>query len=50
MNPSRSSGRSPLIAGVLVLLMPRLLNYVVALALIVYGLFGLNKIHQFITI
>ena len=27
-----------IVAGILVLLMPRLLNYVVALALIVYGL------------
>jgi hypothetical protein len=39
-----------IIAGILVLLMPRLLNYVVALALIAYGLFELNKAHHFITI
>jgi hypothetical protein len=37
-----------LIAGILVLLMPRLLNYVVAFALIIYGLYGLNVIHKFI--
>jgi hypothetical protein len=30
-----------LIAGVLILVMPRLLNYIVALYLIVTGLFGL---------
>jgi Protein of unknown function (DUF3096) len=39
-----------IVAGVLVLLMPRLLNYIVALALIAYGLYELNKIHSFITI
>jgi Protein of unknown function (DUF3096) len=39
-----------IVAGVLVLLMPRLLNYIVALALIAYGLYELNKIHQFITV
>jgi hypothetical protein len=39
-----------IVAGVLVLLMPRLLNYIVALALIGYGLYELNKIHTFITI
>jgi hypothetical protein len=35
-------------AGLLILIMPRLLNYVVALYLIVTGLFGLNAIHHFI--
>jgi hypothetical protein len=39
-----------IVAGVLVLLMPRLLNYIVALALIAYGFYELNKVHQFITI
>jgi hypothetical protein len=39
-----------IIAGILVLLMPRLLNYIVALALIAYGLYELNKVHSFITI
>jgi hypothetical protein len=34
-----------LIAGVLILLMPRILNYVVAIYLIVTGLLGLNIIH-----
>ena len=37
-----------LIAGVLILLVPRLLNYVVAIYLIVVGLAGLNAIHHFI--
>jgi len=34
-----------LIAGVLILIMPRLLNYIVAIYLIVIGLIGLNIIH-----
>jgi len=33
------------IAGVLILLMPRLLNFIVAIYLIVIGLIGLNIIH-----
>ena len=37
-----------LIAGILILVMPRLLNYVVAIYLIVTGLVGLNAIHHFI--
>jgi DUF3096 family protein len=37
-----------LVAGILVLLMPRLLNYIVALALIIYGLVGLNAIYKFV--
>jgi hypothetical protein len=35
-----------LVAGILVLLMPRLLNYIVAFALIIYGLVGLNAIYK----
>ena len=31
-----------LIAGILILLIPRLLNYIVAVYLILVGLFGLN--------
>jgi hypothetical protein len=34
-----------LIAGILILLMPRLLNYIVALYLIVIGLLGLVSHH-----
>jgi DUF3096 family protein len=37
-----------LIAGVLILIMPRLLNYIVAVYLIIFGLIGLNGIHHFI--
>src|SRR5262249_35087155 len=37
-----------LIAGVLILLVPRLLNYIVAIYLIIVGLAGLHSIHQFI--
>jgi Protein of unknown function (DUF3096) len=37
-----------LIAGVLILIMPRLLNYIVAIYLILVGLMGLNAIHHFI--
>lgn len=37
-----------LIAGILILIMPRLLNYIVAIYLIVVGLIGLNGIYHFI--
>jgi hypothetical protein len=37
-----------LIAGILILIMPALLNYIVALYLIVVGLVGLNDIYHFI--
>jgi Protein of unknown function (DUF3096) len=37
-----------LVAGILILIMPRLLNYIVALYLIIFGLIGLNNIHHFI--
>ena len=36
-----------LIAGILILIMPRLLNYIVAIYLIVVGLVGLNGIYHF---
>jgi hypothetical protein len=36
-----------LIAGILILLVPRLLNYVVAVYLIIVGLVGLNGIYHF---
>jgi Protein of unknown function (DUF3096) len=35
-----------LIAGILILLVPRLLNYVVAIYLIVIGVVGLNGIYH----
>jgi hypothetical protein len=37
-----------LIAGILILIMPRLLNYIVAIYLIIVGIMGLNAIHHFI--
>ena len=37
-----------LIAGILILLMPRLLNFIVAIYLIVVGLVGLNGIYHFL--
>ena len=37
-----------LLAGVLILIMPRLLNYIVAIYLILVGIIGLNGIHHFI--
>jgi hypothetical protein len=43
---------SPLIAlisGILILIVPQLLNYVIAIYLIVVGLIGLNEIYHFIT-
>lgn len=36
-----------LIAGILILVVPRLLNYIVALYLIVFGLIGLFGIDRF---
>jgi hypothetical protein len=36
-----------LIAGILILIVPRLLNYIVALYLILIGVMGLNAIHHF---
>jgi hypothetical protein len=38
-----------LIAGILILIVPQLLNYVVAIYLILVGLIGLNEIYHFIT-
>ena len=37
-----------LLAGILILVMPRLLNYIVAIYLIFIGLVGLNNVHHFI--
>ena len=37
-----------LIAGILILIMPNLLNYIVAIYLIVVGLIGLNELYHFI--
>jgi hypothetical protein len=38
-----------LIAGILILIVPSLLNYVVAIYLIVVGLIGLNGIYHFVS-
>jgi hypothetical protein len=37
-----------LLAGILILIMPRLLSFIVAIYLIFIGLVGLNNIHHFI--
>ena len=37
-----------LIAGILILIIPRLLNFIVAIYLIVIGLIGLNGIYHFV--
>ena len=37
-----------LIAGIFILIVPRLLNYIVAIYLIFVGLVGLNDIHHFV--
>lgn len=37
-----------LLAGVLILIVPRLLNFIVAIYLIVIGLIGLNGIYHFV--
>jgi hypothetical protein len=38
-----------LIAGILILIVPRLLNYIVAIYLILIGVIGLNNIYHFIS-
>ena len=38
-----------LIAGILILVVPRLLNYIVAIYLILVGLIGLNAIYHFVS-
>ena len=37
-----------LVAGILILIMPNVLNYIVAIYLIVVGLIGLNDIYHFV--
>ncbi|MGA2891685.1 MAG: DUF3096 domain-containing protein [Xanthobacteraceae bacterium] len=37
-----------LMAGILILVMPRLLNFIVAIYLIIVGVMGLNGIYHFI--
>jgi len=38
-----------LVAGVLILIVPRLLNFIVAIYLILVGLIGLNGIYHFVS-
>jgi hypothetical protein len=38
-----------LVAGILILIVPRLLNFIVAIYLIVVGLIGLNGIYHVVT-
>jgi Protein of unknown function (DUF3096) len=38
-----------LVAGILILIVPRLLNYIVAIYLILVGVIGLNSIYHFIS-
>ena len=37
-----------ILAGILILIMPRLLNYIVAIYLIFIGIVGLNNVHHFV--
>ena len=37
-----------LLAGILILIVPRLLSFIVAIYLIIVGLIGLNAFHHFI--
>ena len=37
-----------ILAGILILIIPRLLNYIVAIYLIFVGLVGLNAVHHFV--
>jgi hypothetical protein len=48
LTPAHIGPLVALIAGILILIAPRLLNYVVAIYLIVVGLTGLNAIHHFV--
>jgi DUF3096 family protein len=48
LTPAHISPIIALIAGILILIMPRLLNFIVAIYLILIGLMGLNGIYHFI--
>ena len=37
-----------IVAGILILIMPRLFNYIVAIYLIFIGIVGLNNVHHFV--
>ncbi|MGB8669166.1 MAG: DUF3096 domain-containing protein, partial [Pseudolabrys sp.] len=46
ITPAHISPIIALIAGILILIMPRLLNFIVAVSLILVGLMGLNGIYH----
>ena len=48
LTPAHVAPLVALIAGILILIVPRLLNYIVVIYLIIIGLAGLNTIHHFI--
>jgi hypothetical protein len=48
LTPAHISPIIALAAGILILIMPRFLNFIVAVYLIVIGLMGLNGIYHFI--
>jgi Protein of unknown function (DUF3096) len=48
LTPAHISPVIALIAGILILIMPRLLNFIVAIYLILIGHMGLNGIYHFI--
>jgi len=48
LNAAHISPIVALAAGIVILIMPRLLNYIVAIYLIVVGIMGLNGIYHFI--
>jgi hypothetical protein len=50
LSPAHIGPLAALIAGLLILIVPQLLNYVVAIYLILVGLLGLNSIYHFIAL
>ncbi len=50
INATELSPLVALVAGILILVAPRLLNYIVAIYLIFIGLVGLNNIHHFVNL
>jgi hypothetical protein len=45
ITPAHISPIMALVAGILILIMPRLLNFIVAIYLILFGLIGLGLLH-----
>jgi len=48
LTPAHISPIIALAAGILILIMPKALNYIIAIYLIVVGVIGLNGIYHFI--